>query len=228
MTTDIATVPSSRLLHSKSEFDAAHAELLALLDAHPEPGTAEHDRLEYLTVLIEAYDRAHSTLGDETPTPQSLVEFALEQRGMTRTDLAELMGGKSRVSEFFSGARPLSTSQVKALRAALEIPADLLIPHDDLLARAHVAERRALQATRQVRALTNALALSTGESRSSVDKVRQLLTGQMSRGPRVAKAGPRLSKVAAKAANKRTAKRTAKSVPDGAEQPSARKRSSRS
>ena len=38
------------------------------------------------------------------------------------------MGGRSRVSDFFSGRRLLSTAQVGALRELLGIPADLLIP----------------------------------------------------------------------------------------------------
>jgi antitoxin component HigA of HigAB toxin-antitoxin module len=37
------------------------------------------------------------------------------------------MGGKARVSEFFAGKRRLSIEQVRALRDALGIPADLLV-----------------------------------------------------------------------------------------------------
>jgi HTH-type transcriptional regulator/antitoxin HigA len=51
----------------------------------------------------------------------------LEQKGMTRADLHELMGGKARVSEFFAGKRSLSVAQIRALREELGIPADLLI-----------------------------------------------------------------------------------------------------
>jgi antitoxin component HigA of HigAB toxin-antitoxin module len=41
--------------------------------------------------------------------------------------LADIMGGRSRVSDFFNGKRGLSTGQVKALRNLLGIPADLLL-----------------------------------------------------------------------------------------------------
>ena len=54
--------------------------------------------------------------------------FMLEQKGMTRADLADAMGGRSRVSDFFRGVRPLSTGQIKILRELLGIPADLLLP----------------------------------------------------------------------------------------------------
>jgi HTH-type transcriptional regulator/antitoxin HigA len=46
---------------------------------------------------------------------------------MTRTELAEVMGGRSRVSDFFSGKRELSKRQIEALRDKLGIPADLLL-----------------------------------------------------------------------------------------------------
>ena len=42
-------------------------------------------------------------------------------------ELAPLLGGRSRVSEFFNGKRPLSIGQIQALRERLHIPADLLL-----------------------------------------------------------------------------------------------------
>jgi HTH-type transcriptional regulator/antitoxin HigA len=60
-------------------------------------------------------------------TPQDVVDFMLDQKGMSRADLAEVMGGRSRVSEFFSGKRELSRGQIEALRDKLGIPADLLL-----------------------------------------------------------------------------------------------------
>ena len=41
--------------------------------------------------------------------------------------LADMMGGRSRVSDFFSGKRALSKGQIEALRGRLGIPADLLL-----------------------------------------------------------------------------------------------------
>ena len=63
----------------------------------------------------------------EAGTPQSAVEFMLDQKGMARADLAPAMGGQSRVSDFFAGRRRLSMTQVQKLRELLDIPADLLI-----------------------------------------------------------------------------------------------------
>jgi HTH-type transcriptional regulator / antitoxin HigA len=115
------------VLRNAREYRAAVAEIDSLLDADPKRGTAAGDRLEFLSVLVEAYEDAHDPLDAQGGTPQSVVAFMLEQRGMTRADLASHMGGKGRVSEFFNGKRRLSIEQIRALRDELGIPADLLI-----------------------------------------------------------------------------------------------------
>jgi HTH-type transcriptional regulator/antitoxin HigA len=123
MTLDFST---PHVLRTVREYNAAVAEVDRLLDSNPKKGSVDYDRLEFLSVLIEAYENKHvAELRD--PSPQEAVDFFLEQHGMTRADLAELMGGRSRVSDFFKGVRQLSTSQIRALRERLGIPADLLL-----------------------------------------------------------------------------------------------------
>jgi HTH-type transcriptional regulator/antitoxin HigA len=51
----------------------------------------------------------------------------LEQHDMTRADLAQVLGGRSRVSEFFSGKRELSKTQALALRDLFHVPLDVLL-----------------------------------------------------------------------------------------------------
>lgn len=80
-----------------------------------------------LSLLVEDYERRHNPIDDSDLTPQDIVNFMLEQKGMTRAELAPIMGGRSRVSDFFNGKRGLSKSQIEALRSHLGIPADLLI-----------------------------------------------------------------------------------------------------
>lgn len=115
------------VLRNAREFRAAVAELDRLADADPAPGTEAYDRLEFLAVLIEAYENEHNPIDEHSGTPQSVVAFMLDQQGKTRADLAPLMGGKGRVSEFFAGKRSLSVQQIRALHRDLGIPADLLI-----------------------------------------------------------------------------------------------------
>ena len=114
------------VLRNEEDYEAAVAEVDAILTREPELGTPEADWLEVLVVLIESYEREHYPMGG-TSTPQSILEFMLDQRGMSRGDLAEIMGGRSRVSEFFAGKRNLSLTQIRRLRHLLRVPADLLI-----------------------------------------------------------------------------------------------------
>jgi HTH-type transcriptional regulator/antitoxin HigA len=106
---------------------AAVREIDTLLDRDPPRRTEEFERLEFLSVRIEEYEDEHEPRDDWETTPQAVVDFMLEQNGLTRTDLNEVMGGKSRVSEFFAGKRELSRDQIRGLRSLLGIPADLLI-----------------------------------------------------------------------------------------------------
>ena len=116
------------LIRSEREYDVVVAEIHRLLDKHPPEGSALEERIEFLSLLVEDFDRKHFGVIGGAVTPPQVVEFMLEQRGMRRADLATVMGGRARVSQFFSGKRALSMRQLRALRALLGIPADLLIP----------------------------------------------------------------------------------------------------
>lgn len=113
------------LLRTTREYRAAVSEIDALLDG--KGGAAVRDRLEFLSLLVQDYEDRIDPLDDAAGSPQEVVLFMLEQRGMKRSQLAPLMGGRARVSEFFSGRRRLSMEQVRTLRDALGIPADLLV-----------------------------------------------------------------------------------------------------
>ncbi|HEY0020008.1 MAG TPA: helix-turn-helix domain-containing protein [Longimicrobium sp.] len=118
--------PTPHVLRSRDEYDAAVAEIDRLVDIHPQPPSPGYDRLELLSLLVEDYEARHHPIDDSGLTPQDMVDFVLEQRGMTRAELAPLMGGRSRVSDFFNGRRALSRGQIEALRSHLHIPADFL------------------------------------------------------------------------------------------------------
>ena len=126
-TTMTLSFTKPHVLRNLREYKAAVAEIDELLDQDPTRGSEAYERLEFLSVLVEAYDDEHYPIAEGDGTPQSVVAFMLEQQGKTRSDLAPLMGGKGRVSEFFSGKRRLSVEQIRSLRDELGIPADLLI-----------------------------------------------------------------------------------------------------
>ncbi len=125
MSTTVLDFSKPHVLKSEAEYEAAIAEIERLLDEDVERGTEGYDRLEFLSVLVEHYEEERYPMG--TVSPQEAVLFMLEQKGMERADLDEVMGGKSRVSEFLSGKRELSKSQIEGLRRVLGIPADVLL-----------------------------------------------------------------------------------------------------
>lgn len=128
MVTTLLDFSKPHVLRSEAEYDAAIAEIERLLDQDVEAGSEGYDRLEFLSVLVEHYEEEQYPLG--SVTPQQAVAFMLEQKAMDRSDLDDLMGGKSRVSEFFNGRRELSKSQIEGLRRVLGIPADVLLGLD--------------------------------------------------------------------------------------------------
>ena len=116
------------VLRNKTEYAAAVEEVDRLLDADPPPLSEEYERLEFLSVLIQAYEDAHFPLSEPT-TPQEAVEFMLEQKGLSRTVLAEWLGGETQTSDFLQGTLDLTLEQIGLLGKKLGIPADLLIRH---------------------------------------------------------------------------------------------------
>lgn len=50
-----------------------------------------------------------------------------EQKGVSQGKLAELLGGRSRLSDFMNEKRELSREQIKKLRQVLDVSADLLL-----------------------------------------------------------------------------------------------------
>jgi HTH-type transcriptional regulator / antitoxin HigA len=113
------------LLRDEAEYEAAQAELDRLLRLDPEPFTREYEALEFYSVLIEEYEAEQFPYA---PAPaRDVIDFMLEQKGMTRADLTEVMGGRSRVSDYFNGKRELSKSQAIGLGRLLDISLDVLL-----------------------------------------------------------------------------------------------------
>lgn len=125
MTTTLLDFSKPHVLKNDTEYEAAIAEIERLLDEEVERASEGYDRLEFLSVLVEHYEENQYPMG--TVTPQQAVTFMLEQKGLERSDLDEVMGGKSRVSDFLNGKRDLSKSQIEGLRRILGIPADILL-----------------------------------------------------------------------------------------------------
>lgn len=101
----------------------ALAEVERLWDA--KSGTPEHDRLDVLVTLIEAYEAKHHPI--PPPNPVEAVLFRMDQLDLDRKDLERLIGSRARVSEVLSGRRNLSLGMIRRLHGRLGIPAEVLI-----------------------------------------------------------------------------------------------------
>ena len=101
------------------------AEVSAMFDKQPKPGTPKGDRFEVLLTLIEAWEAKHHPV--EPPDPVDAIKFRMEQSGLTVKDLAPLIGRPSRVYEVLNRKRPLTLKMMWRLHQALGISAESLI-----------------------------------------------------------------------------------------------------
>ena len=85
----------------------------------------EGDEAELLSILIEKYEDMHYPI--EAPDPIEAIKFRMEQMDMNNTDLAKIIGYKSRVSEIFSRKRKLTLRMIRNLHEKLKIPYESLI-----------------------------------------------------------------------------------------------------
>jgi HTH-type transcriptional regulator / antitoxin HigA len=110
-------------IKTKAAYKEALKEITALLDAPS--GSPEADRLEVLSILVEAYEEEHHPI--DPPDPIEAIRFRMEQQGLTRRDLEPFLGNRARVSEVLNRRRPLSVEMIRRLHKGLGIPAEILI-----------------------------------------------------------------------------------------------------
>jgi HTH-type transcriptional regulator/antitoxin HigA len=109
----------------KTEIDYREtlAEIECLFAA--EPDTPDGDRLDVLTTLVEVYEQKNYAI--PAPDPVEAIKYWMESRGISRQDLAPLLGSRARVSEIFNHKRGLTLTMIRRLHDTLGIPAEALI-----------------------------------------------------------------------------------------------------
>ncbi|HEY3354971.1 MAG TPA: helix-turn-helix domain-containing protein [Polyangia bacterium] len=110
-------------IRTEAQHRAALATIERLWDA--QPGTPDHDRMEVLATLVDAYEREHHPI--PPPDPIAAIQFRMEQLGLRRKDLERLLGSRARVSEVLNRRRRLTLAMIRRLHAELGIPADVLL-----------------------------------------------------------------------------------------------------
>jgi len=89
------------------------------------PKSPEHDELEVLATLVDAYEAEHHHIAP--PDPIEAIQFRMEQLGLSRKDLEPYIGSRGRVSEVLGRKRAMSLSMIRKLHRGLGIPADVLL-----------------------------------------------------------------------------------------------------
>jgi HTH-type transcriptional regulator/antitoxin HigA len=112
-----------RPIRSEADYEAALIEVGRLWGA--KAGTREGDRLDVLATLIDAYEAEHHPM--DPPDPVEAIKFRMEQQGLTRRDLEEIIGTRTRIAEVLNRKRGLSIGMIRRLHKRLGISAEVLI-----------------------------------------------------------------------------------------------------
>src|SRR6478735_8251345 len=112
-----------RPIRTKRDYDGALKEVERLWGA--KSGTPEGDRLDVLATLIDAYEAEHDPM--DPPDPIEAIKFRMEQQGLTRRDLEEIIGTRTRIAEVLNRKRGLSVGMIRRLHERLGISAEVLI-----------------------------------------------------------------------------------------------------
>jgi HTH-type transcriptional regulator / antitoxin HigA len=112
-----------RPIKTRRDYEAAMKEVEHLWGARS--GTPNGDRLDVLATLIDAYEEKHYPM--DPPDPIEAIKFRMDQQGLTRKDLVEILGTRTRVSEILNRRRNLSIGMIRQLHKKLGISAEVLI-----------------------------------------------------------------------------------------------------
>lgn len=110
-------------IKNEEDYNQALDRLESIFDA--KRGSIEGDELEILAILIENYENIHFPIG--FPDPVEAIKFRMEQMGYKQSDLAKVVGLKSRASEILNRKRKLSLDMIRQLHESFKIPTDVLI-----------------------------------------------------------------------------------------------------
>jgi HTH-type transcriptional regulator/antitoxin HigA len=110
-------------IKTRADYETAMAAMKRLWGA--KSGTPDGDRLDILATLVDTYEALHFPM--DPPDPIEAIKFRMEQQGLTRKDLEEILGTRTRVAEVLNRRRGLSINMIRRLHEKLGISAEVLI-----------------------------------------------------------------------------------------------------
>ena len=120
-----------RPINTEADYEATLAEIEQMM-GNVKPNTPAGNKFDLLVTLVETYEDQHYPIG-ETSDPISMIEFIMDQQGLTRKDLELYIGPRQRVWEVMEKRRKLTLPMIRRLEAGLGIPAEVLIREYELV-----------------------------------------------------------------------------------------------
>ena len=112
-----------RPIRTQTDYQEALREVELLFNAAP--NKPEFDRLDVLSTLVEAYEKAHFPIA--IPDPIAVIQYYMDARGWSGSDLEQCIGSRGKVSEILSRKCSLTWEMIGKLNQELGIPAEILI-----------------------------------------------------------------------------------------------------
>ncbi len=112
-----------KILKTKKDYSNALQRFEVIFQS--KAGTQQSEEADVLALLIKEYEDRHYII--HAPDPLDAIRYRMEQQGLTNTDLARILGFKSRVTDLFNKHRKLNLGMVRKLHSKLNIPLETLI-----------------------------------------------------------------------------------------------------
>ena len=104
-----------RPIRTEAEYEAALARLDEVFQA--KTGTPEGDECDLLFAEIERYERVHYPI--PPPTAIDMIDFLMDQMGLTAVDLVPCVGSLGAAEELLAGNLPITRDMVPSLEKLL-------------------------------------------------------------------------------------------------------------
>lgn len=112
-----------KLIKTETEYKESLKRLGEVFNAAP--GTPESDEADLLALLIEDYESKYYFI--DAPDPIEAIKIRMEEMQLKQSDLVDVIGGKSRVSEVLNKKRRLTLEMIRNLADRLNLSPVLLI-----------------------------------------------------------------------------------------------------
>ncbi len=112
-----------KLIKTEEDYQKALKRLEKVFDA--KTGSTESDEADILGLMIDEYEKKHYHI--DAPDPIEAIKIRMEEMQLKQVDLADVIGGKNRVSEVLNRKRKLTVEMIRNLTIRLKLSPGLLI-----------------------------------------------------------------------------------------------------